>query len=52
MQPTYRGNGTPDRTGSLSFSDGPFRVDVDTCTTLSLPAIATRVAEFLTAPRG
>ena len=41
MQPKYRGNGTPERTGSLSFSDPPFRVDVDAWTTLSLPATAT-----------
>jgi len=27
MQPKYRGNGTPERTGSLSFSNTPFRVD-------------------------
>ena len=30
MQPTYRGDGTPERTGSLSFLLGaPYQVDLD-----------------------
>ena len=46
MQPKYRGNGTPERTGSHSFSSTPYRVDVYTYTPLPLPALATTLAEF------